>query len=277
MLALGAAILMLTACSDDNTDPAPGTDVYTGKKLARHHYVMYDTPEGDYQPIHRGTVEFEWDGDRLVLLRDGDDNDLYRRELVYEGNLLVRDERYYDGELDGMRELSYSDGQVSTIKHYSNGHLACTQDFIYGNDGLLLKIISVGDIFSESGNYEETRTHTLSWKDGNIVSVERYINSPRSGVSTSYQKFEYDNAPNPMRPMALVFLNSYCDGIEMLSKNNVLLEKRWDEWWSGETRRVYTYDDGYPAKSIRYFDDAPENVHEDIYYEYTDGTGARPE
>lgn len=274
MLALGAAILMFTACSDDNTDPA--TDVYTGKKLARVHHIMYDTPEGDYQPIHRGTEEFEWDGDRLVLLRDGDD-DLYRRELVYEGNLLVRDETYYDGELYEMRKLSYSDGQVSTIKHYRYGHLECTQDFIYGNDGRLQKIISVGDIFSESGNYEETRTHTLSWKDGNIVSVERYINSPRSGVSTSYQKFEYDNAPNPMRPMALVFLNSYCNDIEMLSKNNVLLRKSWDEWGSSGSRTVYTYDDGYPAKSIRYFDDAPENVHEDIYYEYTDGTGARPE
>lgn len=275
MLALGAAILMLTACSDDNTDPA--TDVYTGKKLARLHYIMYDTPENGYQPIHRYTEEFEWDGDRLVLPSDGDDNDLYRRELVYEGNLLVRDETYSDGELYRMRELSYSDGQVSTIKHYRYGHLECTQDFIYGNDGRLQKIISVGDIFSESGNYEETRTHTLFWKDGNIVNIELFSNSPRSGVSTSYQKFEYDNAPNPMRPMALVFLNSYCDDIEMLSKNNVLLEKRWDEWWSGETRRVYTYDDGYPAKSIRHYDDAPENVHLDSYYEYTDGTGARPE
>ncbi len=274
MLALGAAILMFTACSDDNTDPA--TDVYTGKKLARLHYIMYDTPENGYQPIHRYTDEFEWDGDRLVLPSDGDD-DHNRRELVYEGNLLVRDERYYDGELYRMRELSYSDGQVSTIKHYRYGHLECTQDFIYGNDGRLQKIISVGDIFSESGNYEETRTHTLFWKDGNIVNIELFRNSPRSGVSTSYQKFEYDNAPNPMRPMALVFLDSHCDGIEMLSKNNVLLEKYWDEWGSSGSRTVYTYDDGYPAKSIRHYDDAPENVHLDSYYEYTDGTGARPE
>ena len=151
--------------------------------------------------------------------------------------------------------------------------MRCTQDFIYGNDGLLQKIISVGDVFSESGNHEETRTLTLSWNNGNIVCVEIVHNSPRSGVSTWVRTYEYDNAPNPTRPMALVLLDCYCEDIEKFSKNNVMSEKSEGK----ENRLVWTYDDGYPAKSIKYFHDAPENVHLDNYYEYTDGTGARPE
>jgi len=230
ILFLFTSILILSCSSDEsnsNTDEVPSTN-FKLKKITST----------------QQSLEFFYNGNNLTsVVETENQNSIYKTELVYENNKLVRLKRFINNVYQSNDDLffQYTNENITTSSGYGDNILFSHQ-YSYNSLGQMIT-----DAQYDDGVYNSEETFTY-FSDGNI---ESHSHSAFSGTYF----YTYDNKSNPLYYSYPLSLSK----ISAISKNNEI---------SKSTNFTYEYEynsNNLPIKKIYKFNG---NVSGTEFYEY---------
>ncbi len=266
------AFILLQACnieSVDNPDaqenPEEETEEPNDNTLIKRIVYNQGTSE-EYTEVFNYS-----DGNKLMSIDAGEG---YKNVYTYSGDLLVKEESYFDNELWAYVILEYnSEGLLTQYIEYWEAvtafpSRAYKKVFSYNSDNTITKTIYIGDHASQT---ELSHTELISFRDNNISSVKHsddvveyiYSYDQKNGIFKNIHMIEILNilSENEFGPYMHGSTSNLTSNIENYN-NNV-----------GEEFYEYTYnEDEYPETAISKFkyngvldEDQTETVH--FYYE----------
>ena len=221
ILFVSALALLLTACSSDDSEPAPATP--TGALLTK----TIET----YEDGSTYTTNFTYDGNKLIKV---DDSDGESETFVYDtnGKLISGVEKYYNGSILITGNVDYIyDSQNKLISIVYNGGLHF--DYSYNSNGTITELN-----YDSNGDFD---TLTYTFLNNNIVLVNEII-----GNQTSEVNYQFDSLNGPFKNVYSPYdLFKYYFGFDFNNETN----KVYNNDTNNSLSSTYTYSynsDDYP-------------------------------
>jgi len=190
------------------------------------------------------TLEFSYDGNKLInVIETENQGSVYKTELVYENNKIVRLKRFINNVYQSNNDLffEYTDDKISVSSGYEDNILFSHQ-YEYNSLGQMITDAQYDDGIYNS---EENFTYT---SDGNI---ETHSHTAFSGTHT----YTYDSKSNPIYYAYPLSLSK----IWAISKNNYL---------SKNTDLTYEYEYNSENLPIEKISKLNGNIIETELFEY---------
>ena len=182
IVCLFSAVLMLTACSNDNDDSNPKTS------------VLPKTIEltNSAHPSENKISTITYDGNKIVSIA----NQTGKTEFTYKGNQIVQKVDYYISKNDtvkyGETSYTYVNGKLETVNKISNGNVS-RDVYTYNSDGTVNK-----EMYSTNKTTgvetKSTENVTLSFVNSNLVKAVAV-----NGMYTTTTDYSYDTNNNVFR------------------------------------------------------------------------------
>lgn len=246
-------VASLTSCEDTYFPGYPDTPL-DDSILLKQVIVTY-IDEDTY------TVDYTYDGNRLISMSESDDIDTIFNEYIYENDLLVRVNNFYEGELETYSELEYDSNNklLAYIVYYEYSGSAQKYVFTYNPDTTVTETIYGGDYESQTILQD---VYLYSFEGDNIISEVSIEDSDEYHYTYDTKNSAYKNifAIDVLNLLGVDF-----GGLEEHSNNLISITEVYDGMSYTDVYEYSYNQQSYPVTASSFFEGELDSTLEYFY------------